>query len=139
MSIPMAHVLIAGHWRPAQSAGSFHAANPSTGQPLPEEYPISSWGDCEEALNAAAVAAKALRDTPPEKLSLFLSRFADRLEARKAELVEQAHVETGLPRSPRLADVELPRTTSQLRQAAAAARDGSWALPTIDTQANIRS
>jgi NADP-dependent aldehyde dehydrogenase len=38
-----------------------------------------------------------------------------------------------------LADVELPRTTSQLRQAAAAARDGSWAMATIDTAANIRS
>jgi len=35
--------------------------------------------------------------------------------------------------------VELPRTTGQLRQAAAAAVDGSWALPTIDTKANIRS
>src|SRR5205085_987983 len=35
--------------------------------------------------------------------------------------------------------VELPRTLNQLRQAAAAARDGSWALPTIDTKTNIRS
>ena len=44
-----------------------------------------------------------------------------------------------LPGAPRLKDVELPRTTSQLRQAAAAAREGSWALPTIDTKLNIRS
>ncbi len=50
-----------------------------------------------------------------------------------------AHVETALPRSPRLADVELPRTTGQLRQAAAAAREGSWALPTIDNKLGIRS
>ena len=50
-----------------------------------------------------------------------------------------AHAETGLPKAPRLAEVELPRTTGQLRQAAAAARDGSWALPTIDTKLNIRS
>ena len=33
----------------------------------------------------------------------------------------------------------MPRTTNQLRQAAAAARDGRWALPTIDADANIRS
>ncbi|MDD4248444.1 MAG: hypothetical protein PHT13_04910, partial [Methanosarcina sp.] len=32
-----------------------------------------------------------------------------------------------------------PRATNQLRQAVAAAREGSWALPTIDTRANIRS
>ena len=52
---------------------------------------------------------------------------------------ERAHLETAYPKSPRLADVELPRTTSQLRQAAAAAREGSWALPTLDTKLNIRS
>ncbi|HWA99852.1 MAG TPA: aldehyde dehydrogenase (NADP(+)), partial [Pirellulales bacterium] len=50
-----------------------------------------------------------------------------------------AAAETGLARKPRLADVELPRTTGQLRQAAAAAVEGSWALPTIDTKLNIRS
>lgn len=58
---------------------------------------------------------------------------------RQDEVVEMAHAETALPRSPRLAGAELPRTTNQLRQAAAAAREGSWALPTIDTRANIRS
>jgi alpha-ketoglutaric semialdehyde dehydrogenase len=55
------------------------------------------------------------------------------------ELVDMAHRESGLPKAPRLAEVELPRTTGQLRQAAAAAIDGSWALPTIDTKLNIRS
>ena len=53
--------------------------------------------------------------------------------------MEIAHAETALPKSPRLADVELPRTSGQLRQAAAAALEGSWAMPTIDTKANIRS
>ena len=69
----------------------------------------------------------------------FLRRYAERIEARSAEIVERAHLETGYPRSPRLADVELPRTTNQLRQAADAALEGSWALPTIDTKLNIRS
>ena len=44
-----------------------------------------------------------------------------------------------MPKSPRLADVELPRTTNQLRQAADTAIEGSWALPTIDTKNQIRS
>ena len=55
------------------------------------------------------------------------------------ELIAIAHAETALAASPRLKDVELPRTVNQLRQAAAAARDGSWVQATIDSKANIRS
>jgi NADP-dependent aldehyde dehydrogenase len=80
-----------------------------------------------------------LRQTPPEQIAAFLTRYADRVEARKNELVESAHAETALAKSPRLADVELPRTTGQLRLAAAAALEGSWALAAIDTKLNIRS
>jgi NADP-dependent aldehyde dehydrogenase len=132
-------VLIAGRWRPAQSKGSFSAENPALGERLPGEYPISDWADCDEALAAATEAAAVLRTQPPEKRAVFLEAFAARIEARTDELVEMAHAETGLPRKPRLAEVELPRTTGQLRQGAAAAREGSWALPTIDTKLNIRS
>ncbi len=55
------------------------------------------------------------------------------------EFVSLANQETALPVEPRLAKAELPRTTNQLRQAAAAARDGSWQRPTIDAKTNIRS
>ena len=41
--------------------------------------------------------------------------------------------------TPRLRNVELPRTTNQLRQGAAAVRDRSWTQATIDTKANMRS
>lgn len=132
-------VLIAGQWRPAQSTASFHAENPAVGEPLPGEYPISDWADCDDALTAATAAADILRAQPPEKRAVFLETFAARIEARKDELVEMAHAETGLPKTPRLGEVELPRTTGQLRQGALAAREGSWALPTIDTKLNIRS
>jgi NADP-dependent aldehyde dehydrogenase len=54
-------------------------------------------------------------------------------------MAEAANREAALPVSPRVKDVELPRTTNQLRQAAAATRDRSWILPTIDTASNIRS
>jgi alpha-ketoglutaric semialdehyde dehydrogenase len=132
-------VLIAGQWRPARSGASFSAENPALGERLPDEYPISDWADCEDALAAADAAAAELRAQSPEKRAVFLEAFAARIEARKDELVEMAHAETGLPKAPRLADVELPRTTGQLRQGALAAREGSWALPTIDTKLNIRS
>src|SRR5207237_7634507 len=66
-------------------------------------------------------------------------RCAERIESRAGELVAVANQETALAIEPRLAKAELPRTTNQLRQAAAAARDGSWLRPIIDTKANIRS
>ena len=135
----MQPVLIAGHWQPSQASGSFQAENPATKQPLADRYPISSWADCEAALDAATSAAETLRETPPETIAKFLDRYAERIEARGKEICELAHSETGYPISPRLADVELPRTTGQLRQAAAAAREGSWCMATIDTKANIRS
>jgi alpha-ketoglutaric semialdehyde dehydrogenase len=104
-----------------------------------DEYPVSTWADCDAALAAAAEAAPVLRAAPPEQIADFLTRFAGRIERQSAAIVEMAHLETGLPKSPRLGEVELPRTTGQLRQAAAAALEGSWALPVIDTKLNLRS
>ena len=132
-------ILIAGEWRTAKASRTFHADNPATGEKLPEEFPTSVWSDCGDALDAAVEAASILRATPPEQIAKYLTRFADRIEARKTEIVEAAHAETSLPKAPRLADVELPRTMNQLRQAAAAALEGSWTLPTIDAKLNIRS
>jgi NADP-dependent aldehyde dehydrogenase len=132
-------ILIAGQLRAAKSSGTFRAEIPATGEKMPDEFPTSVWSDCDDALNAATEAASILRVTPPKQIAKFLTRFAERIEARKNDIVEFAHHETALPKSPRLADVELPRTTNQLRQAAAAALEGSWALPTIDSKINLRS
>ena len=131
-------ILIANRWRPANAFGTFRAENPATKEPL-DEYPISTWADCDEGLTAAAEAFEQMRRLPAAKLAEFLEAFAARIEARKDELAKMANQETGLPVSPRLVDNELPRTTNQLRQAAAAARDGAWAMPTIDAKNNIRS
>jgi NADP-dependent aldehyde dehydrogenase len=120
-------VLIAGEWREAQSRRSFRSENPALGETLPGEYPISDWADCDAALAAATAAAAVLRASPPERIAAFLDAYAGRIEARKAELVDVAHAETGLPKAPRLAEVELPRTTGQLRQAAAAVAAASAA------------
>jgi len=118
-------VLIAGEWRKSDATGTFRAENPSTCEALPYDYPVSSWADCEATLDAATNAFHALRSLPVENIANFLERYATLIEERADALVEMAHQETGLPKSPRLADVELPRTTGQLRQAAAAARTGN--------------
>lgn len=132
-------ILLAGRWQDAADSGTFQSETPATGQPLPEVFPVSTWSDCDRALDAAAEAASLLRCTPRARLAAMLNRFAERIEGRAAEIVEMAHLETGYPKAPRLAEVELPRTTGQLRQAAAAAADGSWTMPTIDTRNGIRS
>ncbi len=132
-------VLIGGHWRTAHAMGEFQAEDPQRAESLGEVYPISSWEDCDQALEHAVEAARELRRLPAARLAQFLESYAAGMESRREELVEMAHRETGLPKSPRLGDVELPRTIGQLRQAAAAARDGSWSMPTIDTANNIRS
>ncbi|HWB12611.1 MAG TPA: aldehyde dehydrogenase (NADP(+)) [Pirellulales bacterium] len=132
-------VLLAGRWQPAQATATFQSENPATKQPLEELYPISSWADCEQALEAAKGAAEKLRSTSPEIIGRFLQRYAERIEQRAPQICQTAQQETGYPLTPRLADVELPRTTAQLRQAAAAAQEGSWCTATIDTKAGIRS
>lgn len=133
-------VLIDGEWESADSpVGSFQSVNPALKANLPEVYPVSSLKDVERALVAAHGAVKQLRALPVSAVADFLDQFAENIETDKEALVEIAHSETALPREPRLAAVELPRTTDQLRQAARAVRDRSWRMATIATKANIRS
>ncbi len=132
-------VLIAGEWQESDSTGTFQSENPSAQELLSSHFPISSWTDCDAVLTAAAEAFVALQNIPAERIAEFLECYATIIEERADQLVEVAHLETGLPKSPRLADVELPRTTGQLRQAAAAARSGNWRQPVIDSANNIRS
>ena len=132
-------VLIDGRWQPSHHSETFQAENPSTGEQLPARFPVSQWQDCDAALKAAQDAYQILRQMPGEKIACFLEAYADEIEAIAERLVAAAHQETALPESPRLRDGELPRTTGQLRQAAEAARTGSWRNPIIDTQTGIRS
>ena len=133
-------VLIAGQWQPALNpAGTFAAEDPSTKSALPDSYPVSGIDDVERACAAAMEAVAALRGRPVTAIADFLDGYAERIEANADALVEMAALETGLPRAPRLRNVELPRTTNQLRQAAAVVRERSWIHATIDTKTNIRS
>ena len=142
-AVSLQPVLIAGEWRQAQDpAGSFSAVDPSTKSALPGAFPVSGADDVTRAFAAAtdAVAAlAAMGSAAPEAIGRFLDDYAARIEASADALVERAALETGLPQSPRLRSVELPRTTNQLRQGAAAARERSWCHATIDTKAGIRS
>ncbi|MBI1248325.1 aldehyde dehydrogenase family protein [bacterium] len=132
-------VLIGGTWRDANFDGTFQADNPATKEALPAEYPVSTWADVDEALSAAAVAFHEMRQMSVDRLELFLNLFAHKLEENAQALCQLAHTESGLPVSPRLLDVEMPRTINQLKLAAVAAGEESWRMATIDTKSGIRS
>ena len=132
-------VLIAGQWTTSTAQRFFQAVNPQTGQMLPEQFPVSPWEEVERAIHCAADAAREVRGWSGDRFAAFLEIYAEEIEARADDLVRIAHAETALPESPRLKDAELPRTTNQLRQAAEAARAGSWTNPIIDIASNIRS
>jgi len=133
-------VLIDGNWEiPQNPTDTFQSVNPAKRTELPEVYPVSSTDDVGRAVTAGKSAATQLRDMSPDKVAEFLEKFAENIESRATEIVEMANLETALAKEPRLASVELPRTTNQLRQAASAARDRSWCHATIDRKTNIRS
>lgn len=132
-------ILIDGAWVGSAGRETFQAANPQSGQAIDDLYPVSPWAEVEQAIQAASAAAWRVRGWSGDRFAAFLEAYAGRIEKRAEELVAMAHTETALAASPRLKDVELPRTANQLRQAASAARDGSWVQATIDSKANIRS
>jgi 2,5-dioxopentanoate dehydrogenase len=134
-----APVLICGKWQESSGTQEFSSFNPATLQAIEPAFPVSNWEECDRVLDAAQQAFSQLRKLAPGKIASFLERYAQLMDDHNAELAALANQETALPVKPRLLEVELPRTSGQLRQAAAAARTGSWAMPTIDSKANIRS
>ncbi len=132
-------VLINGQWRSSAGTSTFQASNPQTRSLLEAQYPVSPWSEIKETLQAAHQAANELEKISPSQIAEFLDEYANRIEDSEDTLVATANQETALPEEPRLRSVELPRTTSQLRSAASAAKNGSWNLPTIDTSLQIRS
>lgn len=133
-------VLIDGRWRTAQEPASrFQPESPAVADELPEIYPVSSFKDLEIAIESAMKAVPELQHVKPEERADFLEGFARNIEDKADAITKMASMETGLPIEPRLKSVELPRTTNQLRQAAAAVRARSWCRAVIDTESDIRS
>ncbi len=138
--MPLQQVLINGSWRePKSPLGHFQSINPETGVAQEKKYPISSFADIELALTASHRAVQELKSVSPENIAKFLELYASNIGDHADILSQTAAIETALSEKPRLRDVELPRTTGQLRQSAKAAKDRSWCRATIDTKTNIRS
>ena len=63
----MHQVLIGGRWQESINNGSFQAEDPQSATPIADEYPVSSWQECEAALDAAVSAWETMRGLPVER------------------------------------------------------------------------
>ena len=137
----MTSTLIAGTWAETPvDRSTFQASNPTTGETIEREFPVSTWEDLEPMLAASVDAARALAETEPARIAEMLREMVELLDADRRLIAETAHEETGLAIEPRLMNVEFDRTLGQLRQAAEAAEDvsvGSWRDPLRNPDLNI--
>lgn len=128
-----------GHFVASSAREGFAAVDPSTGEPWPEKYPISPRDELAALATAGKRAAVALRGVAPARLGEFLERCAAEIEKDADAIAARAARETGLALRPRLREVEMARTLNQLRQAAACARDRSWAPLVVDAANDLRA
>ena len=82
-------------------------------------------------MELAQAAFATFRDITGAQRAAFLERIADEIAALGDELINRAHLETGLP--PARLTGERARTMNQLKLFAQVAREGSWVDARIDT------
>jgi betaine-aldehyde dehydrogenase len=109
-----------GRFTDAASGAVTEVADPSTGMAY-AQAPLSGQADVDAALEAAAGAFEAWRDTTPAERSLALLRFASAIEDRAEELVVAESRNTGKPLAMTRTD-EVPPLADELRFFAGAAR-----------------
>ena len=97
--MPALHpVLIAGQWRPAHSTGAFRPRI-RPGRAAAGRVSDQRLGRLRRrAARGRRSGRAAAHDCRPRGSRPFSSAFAERIEARKDELVEMAHAETACPR-----------------------------------------
>lgn len=135
----MHQILANGRFADSTATETFHAYNPTLGTSLTELFPVSPWEEIETLVANGHAAASALMELPASAIAGFLEEYASGIEAKKAELAAVAHEETGMNQFSRLGGEELPNAIAQLRQAAAAVRDGSWRKPMHDAENDLHS
>jgi NADP-dependent aldehyde dehydrogenase len=106
------------------------AINPATGEKLEPRFYSASASDVERAAQLAQAAFQRFANTSGHERAKFLRAIADNIAKNTDNLVERAHLETGLP-LPRLQG-EVGRTTGQLRLFAEVLEEGSWLDARID-------
>ncbi|OFE15234.1 2,5-dioxovalerate dehydrogenase [Humibacillus sp. DSM 29435] len=123
------HSIIAGQPTPG-SDGTFRAVDPATAGEIGPEVTALTQTQLTDATKAAAQAFPQFRATSPDERATFLEAIADEIESLGDELVDTAHLESGLPLA-RLQG-ERGRTCGQLRMFAQVVRAGDHLGVRID-------
>ncbi|MFC5338033.1 aminobutyraldehyde dehydrogenase [Leucobacter denitrificans] len=89
-------LLIGGEWVAPAEGGTREIVNPATGEVIAVVAEGSS-ADVDRAVEAATEAFKTWRKTTPRERSQLLAEYADRVEARKEELIQQEALNGGKP------------------------------------------
>lgn len=121
--------LIASH-RSTSVGATFQVTSPLDQSKLPGDFLPATLEEVDAALTAAREASREFRASSGETRATFLEKIADNLERVRDDLIDRAHLETGLP--PLRLQAELKRTTGHLRMFAGVARSGSWQDPRIE-------
>jgi len=113
-----------GNQGTCQGSQAFFALQASTGETLPEAFTEALASEVDQALDLAENAFKTYRQCSDAQRADFLEAIALAIEALGDELLERAHLETGLPLA-RLQG-ERARTMGQLRLFAQHLRRPNW-------------
>lgn len=119
-----------GYRRSTDSASTFQALNPATGQPLLGYFHQASAREVDEAMQLAAKAFEGYKNLSGATKATFLQAIADEILALGDALIQRAMSETALPQA-RL-EGERGRTVGQLRLFAQYLEEGSWVEARID-------
>src|SRR6516162_9777642 len=90
-----------------------HAVNPLLNTPLEPAFHKAELKDVDAVMALAESASLPYRHTTGEQRAVFLERIADEIMALGDDLLQRAHLETGLPEA-RLTG-ERARTCGQLK------------------------
>ncbi|MFD4371699.1 gamma-aminobutyraldehyde dehydrogenase [Streptomyces sp. NPDC058486] len=111
---------IDGEFRDAADGRTIEVINPATGE-VYATSPLSGQADVDAAMEAAAAAFPAWRDTTPSERQKVLLKIADAFEERADDLIAAEVLNTGKPTA-LVASEEVPPMVDQIRFFAGAAR-----------------
>ncbi|QHY98475.1 Gamma-aminobutyraldehyde dehydrogenase [Streptomyces sp. S4.7] len=111
---------INGEFRDAADGRAIEVVNPSTGEAYATS-PLSGQADVDAAMEAAAAAFPAWRDTTPAERQKVMLKIADAIEERAEDLIAAESENTGKPLELTRTE-EIPPMVDQIRFFAGAAR-----------------
>ncbi|HTM91368.1 MAG TPA: aldehyde dehydrogenase (NADP(+)), partial [Flavisolibacter sp.] len=107
-----------------------YAFSTVTKENLPGEFAVATEQEIQQAIAKAASAFEVYKKTSFEERAEFLDTIADEIMQLGDELIERAHLESGLPQA-RITG-ERGRTVGQLKLFASLLREGSYVEAIID-------